>query len=186
MSRSTYWSPASMKDLTGSQPNEPLPLLVPPTYKTCSKPGSRLWAAGHGNVVRQKKCRPEGRHFLLRKTDYFEAAGAAAAGADAAGAEAAGAEAAAEAAWEAAEAAWDAAEAASEAAEAAEAAAEAAASGADAAGADAAGAAAGAGAASSFLLQAARATASRAAIRRDFFIVLSFKDYRDFAMNNYR
>src|SRR5471032_191573 len=106
--------------------------------------------------TRAKKNRPAGR--LFSQADYFEAAGAAAA---------------AEAADEAAEAALEAAAAASEAAEAAAAAAGAAASAAGAgAGAGAGSAATGAGAAgaSSFFEQAARATASRETISRDFFM----------------
>jgi len=110
--------------------------------------------------TRTKKSRPVGRLFLQR-ADYF------------AGAEAAASEAA-EAAVEAALAAVEAAAAASEAAEAAVEAA-AAASGAGAAGAGAGAASttgAGAGA-SSFLLQAAKATANRETISRDFFMGFS-------------
>jgi hypothetical protein len=109
--------------------------------------------------VQAKKNRPAGR-FLFEVMNYFEAAGAAAAAA--------------------ASAAADAAEAAAEAAEAAASAA-AGAAGAVASAAGAAGAAAGAvasaaGAAgvtvvSSFFEQAARATASRETISRDFFMV---------------
>jgi len=115
--------------------------------------------------MKAKKNRPEGR-FFQAAVDYLEAAGAAAAGAEAAGAAAAGAEAAGAAA-------------ASEAAGAAAAGA--------AAGASAAGAGAGAGAAaSSFLPQAAKAIANRDAINSVFFMDISFKDYQNFAMNNYR
>jgi hypothetical protein len=114
---------------------------------------------------------------IKRNADYFEAAGAAAAA-------------------EAASAADEAAEAADEAAAAAESAAAGAAGVAAASAAGAAGAAAGAvvsaaGAAgvtvvSSFLLQAARATASRETISRDFFMVLSLNNSKGSAMNNYR
>jgi len=93
-----------------------------------------------------KKNRPAGRFFSI-DSNYFEAAGAAAA-----------------------EAASAAAEAAEAAAEAAEAAASAAAGAAGVAAASAAGAAGAAGA-SSFFEQAARATASRETISRDFFMV---------------
>jgi hypothetical protein len=112
----------------------------------------------------RKKTGPQAG-FSSKLADYFEAAGAAAAEA-------------ASAAAEAAEAAAEAAEAAASAA-AGEAAASVAAGATGVAVASAAGAAAGAvvsatgaaGAASSFLLQAARATASRETISRDFFMV---------------
>jgi hypothetical protein len=114
---------------------------------------------------------------IRRNADYFDAAGAAAAA-------------------EAASAADEAAEAADEAAAAAESAAAGAAGVAAASAAGAAGAAAGAavsaaGAAgvtvvSSFLLQAARATASRETISRDFFMVFSLINSKGSAMNNYR
>jgi hypothetical protein len=122
--------------------------------------------------------KPTRRSVFQATVDYLDAAGAEAAGA--AGAEAAGAEAAALAA----EAAALAAEAAAFAAEAALLAAAAA----SAAGAGA-GAAIGAGAgaaASSFLPQAAKATANKDAINSVFFMNISFKDYKNFAMNNYR
>jgi hypothetical protein len=116
-----------------------------------------------------KKNRPEGRLFQAT-VDYLEAAGAAAAGAEAAGADAAGAEAAG-------------ADAAGAEAAGAAAGAEASAAGAGAA----IGAGAGAGATtSSFLLQAAKAIANRDAINSVFFMNISFKDYQNFAMNNYR
>jgi hypothetical protein len=111
------------------------------------------------NRRQTKKNRPAGR-FLIQQADYFEAAGAAAA-------------AAASAAAEAAEAAAEAAEAAASAAAGAAGAAVASAAGAVvAAGAVASAAGAGAAAgASSFFEQAARATASRETISRDFFMV---------------
>jgi hypothetical protein len=121
-----------------------------PAYPTrCMEPNG--WA---------KKNRPAGR-FLFEVMNYFEAAGAAAA-------------AAASAAAEAAEAAAEAAEAAASAAAGAAGAAVASAAGAAGAAAGAVASAAGAGAAagaSSFFEQAARATASRETISRDFFMV---------------
>jgi hypothetical protein len=104
---------------------------------------------------RRKKTGPQAGFFM--RSNYFEAAGAAAAEA-------------AEAAAEAAEAAAEAAAAASEAAEAAVAAASAGAAGAAGAGAASTTGAGATTGASSFLLQAARATASREMISRDFFI----------------
>jgi len=102
--------------------------------------------------------------FQSREADYFEAAGAAAAEAASAAAEAA------EAAAEAAEAAASAAAGAAGVAAASAAGAAGAAAGAVA---SAAGAAAGVTVVSSFFEQAARATASRETISRDFFMVFS-------------
>jgi hypothetical protein len=129
-----------------------------------NRPAGRFFYAvilakeGMTAAIGEKK--PARRPVFRSNADYFEAAGAAAAAAASAAAEAA------EAAAEAAEAA------ASAAAGAAGAAVASAAGAAGAAGAVASAAGAGAAAgASSFFEQAARATASRETISRDFFMV---------------
>jgi hypothetical protein len=135
-------------------------LTLKPSFPEPQNRHSRLRGNDGSTDVKKPARRPV---FSIALADYFEAAGAAAAEAASAAAEAA------EAAAEAAEAAASAAAGAAGAAVVSAAGAAGAAAGA-AAVVSAAGAAAGA---SSFFEQAARATASRETISRDFFMIFS-------------